>query len=112
MFPLLIKPAGRGELIFKKFALEGVDTGFWQRRGSSGDFKEKQISLVDHALLFLASLMQKEHSIEHLLICFIVVLVVRFCKPNLLKQHVTDLEQYALAPTSTRNRSTLNRWFQ
>ena len=50
--------------------------------------------------------MQKEHSIEHLLNCFIVVLMVRFLKPKLLKQHKTDLEQYPLAPTSTANRST------
>ena len=62
---------------------------------------------MDHALLFLASQIQKEHSMEHLLICFIVVLMVRFLKPKLLKQHKTHLEQYPLAPTSTANRSTL-----
>ena len=66
---------------------------------------------MDHALLFLASQIQKEHSIEHLLICFIVVLMVRFLKPKLLKQHKTDLEQYPLAPTSTANRSTLQPLF-
>ena len=37
--------------------------------------------------MFLASQIQKEHSIEHLLNCFIVVLIVRFLKPKLLKQH-------------------------
>ena len=39
-------------------------------------FKERSVSLIDHALLFLASQIQKEHYIEHLLICFIVVLMV------------------------------------
>ena len=65
---------------------------------------------MDHAL-FLASQIQKVHSIEHLLICFIVVLMVRFLKPKLLKQHKTDLEQYLLALTSTANRSTLEPLF-
>ena len=74
--------------------------------GSYGVFRERSISLEDHALLFLASQIQKEHSIEHLLSCFTVVFMVRFLKPKLLKQHKTDLEHYPLAPTSTANRST------
>ena len=49
VFPLFIKPTGRGEFIFKELALEGVHD-------------------VDHALLFLASQIQKEHCIEHLLV--------------------------------------------
>ena len=59
----------------------------------------------DQPLSFLACQIQKEHSIEHVLSCFIVVLMVRFLKPKLLKQHKTDLEHYPLAPTSTANRS-------
>ena len=55
-------------------------------------FKERSVYLVDHALLFLASQIQKKHSIELLLICFIVVLMVWFFKPKLLKQYITDLE--------------------
>ena len=66
---------------------------------------------MDHGLSFLASQIQKEHSIELLLICFIVVLMVRFLKPKLLKQHKTDLEQFPLAPTSTANRPTLQPLF-
>ena len=66
---------------------------------------------MDHALLFLDRQIQKEHSIEHLLVCFIVVLMVRFFKPKLLKQHKTDLEQYPPASTSTANRSTLQPLF-
>ena len=66
---------------------------------------------MDHALLVLASQIQKELSIEYLLICFVVVLMVQFLNPKLLKQHKTDLEQYPLAPTSTANRSTLQPLF-
>ena len=29
VFPLVIKPTGRGEYIFKELALEGVDDRFW-----------------------------------------------------------------------------------
>ena len=66
---------------------------------------------MDHALLFLATQILKEHSIEHLLICFMVVFIMRFLNSKLLKQHKTDLEQYPLAPTSTANRSTLQPLF-
>ena len=41
----------------------------------------------------------------------IVVLMVQFLKPKILKQHKTDLEQYPLAPTSTANRLTLQPLF-
>ena len=57
--------------------------------------------------MFLASQMQKEHSIEHWLSCLIVLLMVQFLRPKLLKQHKTNQEQCPLAPTSTANRSTL-----
>ena len=111
MFLLFIKPTRRAELIFKEFVFEVVDSGFWWTGGSSGVFKERSISLEDHALLFLANQTQKKHSLEQLLSCFIVVLMVRFLKPKLLKQHKTDLEQYPLAPTFTANRSTLQLLF-
>ena len=91
--------------------LSSLLQGFWWTSGSSGVFKGMSISLVDHALFFLASQIQKEYSIEHLLICFIVVLMVQFFKPKLLKQHKTEREQYPLAPTFTANRSTLQPLF-
>ena len=50
--------------------------------------------------LFLASQIQKEHSIEDLL-NFLIVFLIR-----VLKQHQTDLEQYLLAPTYTGKSST------
>ena len=37
--------------------------------------------------------------------------MVWFFKPKLLKQRITDLEQYPLTPTSTANRSTLQPLF-
>ena len=58
-----------------------------------------------HSLMFLASQIQKEHSID-LLNFLIVFLVSLLLKPNFLKQHKTDLEQYPLAPTSTAKSST------
>ena len=59
-----------------------------------------------HSLLFLASQIQKEHSIEDLLNFVIVFLISLLLKPSFLKQHKADLEQYPLAPTSTAKSST------
>ena len=58
------------------------------------------------SLLFLASQIQNEHSIEDLLNFLIVFLIRVLLKPSFLKQHKTDLEQYPLAPTSTAKSST------
>ena len=59
-----------------------------------------------HSLLFLASQIQKEHSIEYLLNFLIVFLMSVLLKTSFLKQHKRDLEQYPLAPTSTAKSST------
>ena len=59
-----------------------------------------------HSLFFLASQIQKEHSIEDLLKFLIVFLISLLLKPGFLKQHETDLDQYPLAPTSTVKSST------
>ena len=58
-----------------------------------------------HSLLFLASQTQKEHSID-LLNFLIVFLISLLLKPNFLKQHKTDLEQYPLTPSSFAESST------
>ena len=58
------------------------------------------------SLLFLASQIQNEHSIDDLLNFSIVFLVKALLKPSFLKQHKTDLQQYPLAPTSTAKSST------
>ena len=57
-------------------------------------------------MLFLASQIQNEHSIEDLLNFLIVFLIRVLLNPSFLKQHKTDLEQYPLAPTSTAKSST------
>ena len=75
MFPLFIKPTKRGELAPMKFVLEVVDGRFWWTRESSRCLKGKSISLEDQALLFLAKQI-KEHSIKHLLSCFLVSLLM------------------------------------
>ena len=58
------------------------------------------------SLLFLASQIQKEHSIEDLLNFFIVLMIIVLLKSSFLKQHKRDLEQYPLAPNSTAKSST------
>ena len=59
-----------------------------------------------HSLLFLASQIQKEYSIEDLLKFVIVFLISLLLKLSFLKQDKTDLEQYPLVPTSTAESST------
>ena len=58
------------------------------------------------SLLFLATPIQTEHSIEELLIFKIVFLIRALLKLSFLKQDKTDLENYPLAPTSTAKSST------
>ena len=55
------------------------------------------------SLLFLASQIQNEHSIEDLLNFLIVFLIRVLLKPSFLEQHKTDLEQYPLAPTTAKS---------
>ena len=109
MFPLFLKPPGRGGLVFKEFVFEVVDMDL----GEQVDLLEilKIYFFKGLSLLFLASQTQKEHSIEHLLSCFIVVLMVRFLIPKLLKQHKIDLEEYPLGPTTSANRSIFQLLF-
>ena len=111
MFPLFKKPTGRGEFDLMQFVSEMVEGGFRWTSGSSGVFKGRSVSFEDQALLFLTSQMQKEYSLEHLLACFAVLLMVQFMRPQLIKQHKTDLEQHTIAPTSTANRSKLQPFF-
>ena len=58
------------------------------------------------SLLFLASQIQKGHSIEDLLNFLIVFLIRVLLELSFLKQHKGDLQQYSLAPTSTAKSST------
>ena len=109
MLPLLMKPTGRIDFAF--------DTGLVVCLRDDIEDGELQVSFEEslslqlaagrvHSLLFLASQIQKEHSIEDLLNFLIVFLMSLLLKPNFLKQHKTDLEQYPLAPTSAAKNST------
>ena len=59
-----------------------------------------------HSLLFLASQIQKQDSMEDLLNFLMLFLIRVLLKPSFLRQHTTDLEQYPLAPTSTSKSSS------
>ena len=59
-----------------------------------------------HSLLFLASQMQTEHSMDELLKFLMLFLIRVLLKPSFLRQHKIDLEQYPLALTSTAKSST------
>ena len=103
-----MKPTGRTDFVF--------DTDLLVCLGDDREDGELQVSfegslslqLVSgfQCLLFLASQIQKEHSIEDLLNFLIVFLIQVLLKPSFLKQQKTDLEQYPLAPTSTAKSST------
>ena len=58
------------------------------------------------SLLFLASQILKEHSIEKWRNFTIVFLMRLLFKPSFLKQHQNNLDQYPLSPTSTAKTST------
>ena len=109
MFPLLMKPTGRVGFAF--------DTGLMVCLRDDREDGELQVSFEGslrwqlavegvQSLLFLASQIQNEHSIEDLLNFLIVFLIRVLLKPSFLKQHKTDLEQYPLAPTIIAKRST------
>ena len=108
MFPLLMKPTGRVDFAF--------DTGLMVCLRDDREDGELQVSFEGslrwqlavegvQSLLFLASQIQNEHSIEDLLNFLIVFLIRALLKPSFLKQHKTDLEQYPLVPTSTAKSS-------
>ena len=109
MFPLFLKLTGRGELVFMGFVLKVLDSGCRWTSGSSGVFKSRSIPLGDQPLLVLPSQIQKEHSIEHLLSCCIVLLMVKFLRPKVLKQHKTDLEQNPLGTQSQSSRPHMHK---
>ena len=76
---------------------EVVDGGFRWTSGSSGVFKARSLSLQEQAFLFLGSQIQEEHSIEHLLNCFILLLIAQFLRTKLLKQQ----HQLRVVPASS-----------
>ena len=65
--------------------------------------KSLTLSLVvgAYSLLFLASQIQKEHSIEDLLNFLMLFLIRVLLQPSFLRQHKANFEQYPLETTST-----------
>ena len=95
-----MKPAGRIDFAF--------DTGLVVCLRDHVEDGELQVSFEEslslqlvaggvHSLVFLASQIQKEHSIADLLNFLIAFLMSLLLKPNFLKHHKTHLEQHPLA---------------
>ena len=103
-----MKPTGQIELAFGTGLM--VRLGYGLGDGELQDLFRESLTLrlvVEvHSLLFLASQIQKEHSMDDLLKFLMLFLIRVLLKPSFLRQHKTDLEQYPLAPTSTAKSST------
>ena len=103
-----MKPMGQIELAFGTglmFCL-GYGLGDGELQDSFRESLTLRLVVEVHSLLFLASQIQKEHSMDDLLKFLMLFLIRILLKPSFLRQHKTDLEQYPLAPTSTAKSST------
>ena len=100
-----MKPTGQIEVAFESGLVFcfGYDLGDDELQDSFRESLTLRLVVEAHSLLFLASQIQKEHSIDDFLKLFLVTVLL---KPSFLRQHKTDLEQYPLAPTSTAKSST------
>ena len=95
-----MKPTGRIELAFETGLIfcfgYGIEDGELQ-----DSFRESltlRLVVEVHSLLFLASQIQKEHSMDDLLKFFMLLLIRVLLKPSFfMRQHKIDLEQYPLA---------------
>ena len=108
MLPLFIKPTGRIELAFETgwIFCFGYGIGDGELQDSFRESLTLRLVVEVHFLLFLASQIQKEHSMDDLLKFLMLFLIRVLLKPSFLRQHKTDLEHYPLAPTSTAKSST------
>ena len=102
-----MKPTGQIELAFGTGLMFCVGYGLGDAELQDSFRESLTLRLVEevHLLLFLASQIQKEHSMDGLL-KFLMFLISVLLKPSFLRQHKTDLEQYPLPPTSTAKCST------
>ena len=103
-----MKPTGQIELAFETGLVFCFRYGLGDGELQVSFRESLTLSLVVgvQSLLFLASQIQKEHSMEDLLNFLMLFLIRVLLKPSFLRQHKTDLEQYPLAPTSTAKSST------
>ena len=90
---LLMKPTGRTDFVFDTDLLVclGDDREDGELQVSFEGSLSLQLAAGFQCLLFLASQIQKGHSIEDLLNFLIVFLIQVLLKPSFLKQHKTDL---------------------
>ena len=103
-----MKPMGRIELAFETGLIFcfGYGIGDGELQDSFRESLTLRLVVEVHSLLFLASQIQKEHSMDDLLKFLMLLLIRVLLRPSFLRQHKTDLEQYPLAPTSTAKRFT------
>ena len=92
-----MKPTGQIELAFGTGLMFCLEYGL----GDGETFRESltlRLVVEVHSLLFLASQIQKEHSMDDLLKFFMLLLIRVLLKPSFfMRQHKIDLEQYPLA---------------
>ena len=103
-----MKPTGQIELAFETGLVFCFRYGLGDGELQVSFRESLTLSLVVgvQSLLFLASQIQKEHSMEDLLNFLMLFLIRVLLKPSFLRQHKTDLEQYPLALTSIAKCST------
>ena len=103
-----MKPTRQIELAFETGLVFcfGYGLGDGELQDSFRESLTLKLVVEVHSLLFLASQMQKEHSMDDLLKFLMLFLIKVLLKPSFLRQHKTDFEQYPLAPTSTAKSST------
>ena len=103
-----MKPVGRIEFGFETGLIFcfGYGIGDGELQDSFRESLTLRLVVEVHSLLFLASQIQKEHSMDNLLKFLMLFLIRVLLKPSFLRQHKAELEQYPLAPTSTAKSST------
>ena len=94
-----MKPMGRIELAFETGLIFcfGYGIGDGELQDSFRESLTLRLLIEVHSLLFLASQMQKEHSMDDLLKFLMLFLMRVLLKPSFLRQHKTDL---AISPSS------------
>ena len=103
-----MKPTGQIELALETglvFCL-GYVLGDGELQDSFRESLNLRLVVEVHSLLFLASQIQKEPSMDDLPKFLMLFLIRVLLKPSFLRQHKTDLEQYLLLQTSTAKSST------
>ena len=103
-----MKPTGQIELAFETGLVFcfGYDLGDGELQDSFRESLTLRLVVEVHSLLFLASQIQKEHSMDDLLKFLMLFLMRVLLKPSFLRQHKTDLQKYPLALTLIVKRST------